>query len=112
MLPRPIRRLLNGLVAFRRSFEPGFDTSGGSGRWPSSAALFAPVSQLHAAAPLARRRIAYICENSPLAASVVQTFTTSAVGDGAVARANVEDPDEGKLIEQAFDEFCADCDIE
>jgi Phage portal protein, lambda family len=108
MFARTIKATKAAITTFRRSFE----VAGGSGRWPQSAMLWSPVNESLAASKVARKRVAYLVENSPLASSLVQTFITAAVGDGPTARSNIEDPDERADIERRWNSFAAGCDIE
>lgn len=104
----------SAVTAFIRSIGgvSGVDVAGGSGRWPANAMIWSPVNQTQAAAKIARRRVAYLVENSPLAASIVQTFVTAAVADGPSVRSNVVDEGEREDIEARFNTFAAQCDIE
>ncbi|HEX2337063.1 MAG TPA: phage portal protein [Hyphomicrobiaceae bacterium] len=107
-----LTRIVHATRAAVRTFRRQFDVAGGSGRWPASATLFAPVNQAQAAAGVARKRVAYLVENSPLAASIVHNFITAAVADGPSVRSNVRDPDERADLELRWDTFVRGCDIE
>ena len=109
---RVFRRELGELVSNSGGGYSGFDVSGGSGRWPGSATIWSPVSQMGAAASIARKRISYLAENSPLCAAIETTFIVSAVGDGPTCRSNISDPDERAEIERRWTAFAAACDAE
>lgn len=96
--------------AFSRSYASGLDVAGGSGRWPAQAMMTAPVAQTAAARALAARRIAYLAESSPLAASIIGTFVSGAVADGPTVRCAVVDDDERADLERRWASFYAACD--
>ena len=110
-MPNLLTRTRNALRAFTRSFT-GFDITGGSGRWPSSYALHAPISQQLAAARLASRKVAHQSENNALVASIIQHAVTAIVGDGPTVRPAHPDPEIAEYLQRAWNSFYVACDVE
>ncbi|MCA6109595.1 phage portal protein [Bradyrhizobium cenepequi] len=106
-----LRRTKNALRAAVRSFS-GYDITGGSGRWPSSYALHAPISQQLAASRLASRKIAHQSENNALVASIIQHSVTAIVGDGPTVRPAHPDPEIAAQLQAAWNVFYTKSDIE
>jgi hypothetical protein len=105
------RRTKNALRAFKRSFS-GYNITGGGGRWPSSYALTAPISQQLAAAKLASRKVSHQSENNALIASIIQHGVTAIIGDGPTCRPLHPDPEIAEYLQRAWNSFYVACDIE
>ncbi|MCA1453978.1 phage portal protein [Bradyrhizobium sp. BRP22] len=106
-----LTRTKNAFRAFTRAFS-GYDITSGSGKWPSSYALHAPISQQLAASRLASRKIAHQSENNALVASIIQNSVTAIVGDGPSVRPAHPDPGIAAQLQAAWNAFYAKCDIE
>jgi lambda family phage portal protein len=90
----------------------GFDAAGRGDRWPRSSLIFAPASQqLGARLPIARRA-GWLIANSPSAASFVNTWVTSLVSTGPIARSMHPDQATRKLLEKAWGRFVDHADAE
>ena len=106
-------RLASATRAAIKTFRRQFDVAGGSGRWPSSATLYAPMSQSLAARALAAQRINWLVENSPTASAIANTFVTAIVGgDGITVRSAHPDETQRAELESLWADFANDCDIE
>ncbi|MGW1423847.1 phage portal protein [Bradyrhizobium manausense] len=106
-----ITRTRAAFRAFARAFS-GFDVAGGSGRWPISYTLNAPITQQLAASRLASRRISHQAENNALVAAIVQNGVTAIVGDGPTVRSAHPDAATNEHLQRAWNAFYADCAIE
>jgi lambda family phage portal protein len=105
-------RIGNVLRKLRRSFG-GYDVSGSGGRWPSSAMLWAPVSQSLAARSIASKKIGWLIENNPTAAAIVNGYCTAiSGGDAVTARSGHPAPAVAADLEDRFSEFSETCDVE
>ncbi len=90
----------------------GFDAAGRGDRWPRSSLIFSPASQqLGARLPIARRA-GWLVQNSPSAASFVNTWVTSLVSTGPIARSQHPDKATRKLLEKAWGRFADHADAE
>jgi lambda family phage portal protein len=112
-----------GVRAFRRSFDAfypplggslgGYDVAGAGARWPLAASLFSPVSQALAARHRTATRAGYLAENSPTAAAIVSAFQTAVCGgDGITARSNHSDKAQRQELEQLWNDWAGELDLE
>lgn len=106
-----LARTRSGLRAFTRAFS-GYDVTGGSGRWPATAIMTAPISQQLTANRLAGKKIAYLAENSALIASIVQHGVTAIVGDGPTLRCAHPDAETAAYLQNVWNGFYSACDVE
>ena len=109
--PGIIARTGTAIKAAVRAYA-GYDVTGGSGKWPASYAITAPISQQLAASRLASRKIAWLTENSALVASIVQHAVTAIVADGPTLRCSHPDAGINAQLQNAWNEFYALADVE
>jgi lambda family phage portal protein len=89
-----------------------FNAAGGSGRWPTSAIMPAPVSaSLAARGPIAQRA-AYLYSNSSYAAAYVESYVTNLIGDGPAIRSGHPDEATRQALETAFGKAYCELDVE
>jgi lambda family phage portal protein len=106
-----LTRTRNALRAFTRAFS-GYDVTGGSGRWPTSYMLNAPITQQLAAGRLASRKVAHQSQNNALVASIIQHAVTAIVADGPTVRSAHPDPEVNAQLQRAWNNFFQDCSVE
>ncbi len=88
------------------------DIAGGSGRWPASSSLPAPVLETLAARARASQRAGYLAESSTYGAAFVEAMTVNLVGDGPSLRSTHPDAAMRATLEASWTRFYRRCDVE
>jgi lambda family phage portal protein len=95
-----------------RAGKRNFDAAGSSGRWPSSASVWAQNSQSLQQRAVIEKRSNYLVHNSPTGAAFTEAWVTNLIGDGPVFKSTHPDQDTAKRLEDDFAEWCLNADIE
>ena len=93
-------------------FGRSLDIAGGSGRWPASSSLSAPVLETLAARARASQRAGYLAESSTYGAAFAEAMTVNLVGDGPSLRSTHPDTTKRAALEGAWMRFYRRCDAE
>jgi capsid protein len=105
-LPRLRRRVTT--VLFRRQF----DAAGASRRWQATATMVSQPAAALAARAVLGRKAAWLVNKAPIAASIVDVWTTNLIGDGPSVRSGYPDRAVSRALQSAWSRLYRWVDVE
>jgi lambda family phage portal protein len=93
-------------------FGRQFDAAGSSPRWPVASIMSSQPSAALAARSVLARKSAYLVNNAPIAAAIVDVWITNLIGDGPSARSSHSNRAMRRALESAWNRFYKRADVE